>query len=231
MSRALVVLTDGAERSKAINWINKAPTGTRVQFLAAQRSVDQNSKLWAMLSEVAAQCPWHGVKLTTEDWKFIFLDALKRELRVVPNLDGNGFVNLGRSSSDLSKAEMSDLIELIMMFGAEHNIKFKDDPNPSQDSHPETVEPAPTVPPVSGAGSNPSSLPDGWRTTYLTLIGQPCDSPKALLARHNDALTALGGKPTDEELTEMRALYGLRQRNLFSGLSNADYETAVRELV
>lgn len=103
--------------------------------------------------------------------------------------------------------------------------------NPSQDSPPETAEPAPTVPPVSGAGSNPSSLPDGWRTTYLTLIGQPCDSPKALLARHNDALTALGGKPSDEELTEMRALYGLRQRNLFSGLSNADYEAAVRELV
>ena len=99
MSRALVVLTDGAERSKAINWINKAPTGTRVQFLAAQRSVDQNSKLWAMLSEVAAQCPWHGVKLTTEDWKFIFLDALKRELRVVPNLDGNGFVTEGASSN------------------------------------------------------------------------------------------------------------------------------------
>ena len=47
-----------------------------------------------------------------------FLDGLKRELRVVPNLDGTSFVNLGRSSSDLTKQEMSDLIELIAAFGA-----------------------------------------------------------------------------------------------------------------
>ena len=231
MSRALITLTDKAERSRAINWIEKAPTGTRITFQAAQRSVPQSDKMWAMLTEVAAQHQWHGVKLSPEDYKFIFLDALKRELRVVPNLDGNGFVNLGRSSSDLSKAEMSDLIELIHAFGAQHNIKFKDDPNPSQDSSPETAEPAPTVPPVSGAGSNPSSLPDGWRDTYLVFIGKLADSPKALLAHHNEALAAIGGKPSDEELTEMRALYGLRQRNLFSGLSNADYEAAVRELV
>ncbi len=46
---------------------------------------------------------------------------------MVPNLDGTGFVNLGRSSSDLSKSEMSDLIELIHAFGANHGVKFQDD--------------------------------------------------------------------------------------------------------
>lgn len=79
-----------------------------------------------MLTDVAAQVKWHGLKLTPDDWKLIFMDALKREVRMVPNLDGNGFVSLGRSSSDLSKSEMSDLMELIHEFGARNDVKFSD---------------------------------------------------------------------------------------------------------
>jgi hypothetical protein len=37
-----------------------------------------------------------------------------------------GFVNLGWSSSDLTVAEMSDLIELIHAFGANHGVVFHD---------------------------------------------------------------------------------------------------------
>lgn len=82
--------------------------------------------MWAMLTEVSVQLPWHGQKLRPDDWKLIFLDALKRELRIVPNIDGTGFVNLGRSSSDLSKEEMGELIELISAFGAEHSVAFRE---------------------------------------------------------------------------------------------------------
>jgi len=83
--------------------------------------------MWCLLTEVAQQLPWHGIKLRPDDWKLLFLDALKRELRMMPTLDGAGFVNLGRSSSDLTKSEMSDLLELILKFGAEHGVKFADD--------------------------------------------------------------------------------------------------------
>ena len=79
-----------------------------------------------MLTDIATSIPWHGVKLTASDWKLVFLDALKREVRIVPNLDGTGFVNIGRSSSDLSKDEMSQLIELIREFGARHGVTFID---------------------------------------------------------------------------------------------------------
>jgi hypothetical protein len=83
--------------------------------------------MWAMLTDIARQLPWHGQRLTPDDWKLIFLDALKREARFVPALDGDGFVNLGRSSSDLSKGEMSDLIEIIFAFGAGHGVSFGDE--------------------------------------------------------------------------------------------------------
>ncbi len=126
MSRALVILASLAERQRVANWAMKLPVNTRVEFKAPKRSLPQNDRMWSMLTEVAQQLPWHGIKLSADDWKLIFLDALKREVRMVPNIDGNGFVNLGRSSSDLSKDEMSDLMELIAAFGAQHGVKFQE---------------------------------------------------------------------------------------------------------
>ena len=79
-----------------------------------------------MLTDIAQQVEWHGNKLRAAEWKTVFMDALRRELRLVPSLDGTGMVNLSNSSSDLSKGEMSDLLELIAMFGAEHGVTFGD---------------------------------------------------------------------------------------------------------
>ena len=79
-----------------------------------------------MLSKIAQQLPWHGQKLRPDDWKLLFIDALKRELRTVPNLDGTGFVNINQSSSDLTKSEMGDLITLIEEFGSRHGVKFSE---------------------------------------------------------------------------------------------------------
>ena len=78
-------------------------------------------------SDVALQLPWHGKKLTPDNWRLIFLDALKREAQLVPNIDGTGFVNIGASSSDLTKEEMGDCMTIIEEFGARHGVKFQDD--------------------------------------------------------------------------------------------------------
>ncbi len=131
MSRAVLVLATPAERYRAKMWIDKAPAYTRLEFKAPRRSLEQNALMWVLLSEVASQVRWHGIKLTADDWKLMMLDALKREVRMVPNIDGNGFVSLGRSSSDLSKEEMGDLIELIRAFGAQHGVVFADDQSPA----------------------------------------------------------------------------------------------------
>lgn len=126
MSRALITLNGSADRARAARLLADAPAGTRVEFKASKRSVDQNAKMWAMLTDVSRQVVWHGQKLKPNEWKLVFLDALKRELRIVPNIDGNGFVNLGRSSSDLTKQEMSDLIEIMLAFGAVHGVIWSD---------------------------------------------------------------------------------------------------------
>lgn len=126
MSRATLTLSSPSERLRAARWVEKLPTGTRVDFKEPKRSLPQNDRMWASLTDISTQLKWHSLKLSAEDWKLIFLDALKREVRMVPNIDSDGFVNLGRSSSDLSKEEMSDLIELIIQFGASHGVTFHD---------------------------------------------------------------------------------------------------------
>ena len=87
-----------------------------------RRSSAQNSRMWAMLTEVSSQVEWHGQRLAPSEWKDVFTAALKRQ-KVVPGIDG-GFVVLGTSTSTMEKQEMSDLMELMSAFGAERGVAF-----------------------------------------------------------------------------------------------------------
>ena len=111
-------------RQNAIRAVQEAPDGWMVQISEPTRSGEQNSRLWASLTEISKQVDWYGKKLTPEDWKHIFTSSLKK-LEVVPNLEGNGFVALGLSTSKMTKKELSDLLELIYAFGSERGVIFE----------------------------------------------------------------------------------------------------------
>ena len=130
MSRAVLILSTAEVRMRAMSWLQKAPQGTRIEFKAPKRTLPQNDRLWASLTDVSRQVMHHGIKLTPDDWKLMFLDALKREVRIAPNLDGTGFVNLGRSSSDLSVSECSELLEIIYAWGAQNGVTFSEPETP-----------------------------------------------------------------------------------------------------
>jgi len=93
-----------------------------VEVKKETRSLEQNSRMWAMLTDVSRQVVWYGRKLTPEDWKHVFTASLTKQ-EVVPGIDG-GFVVLGKSTSQMTKAEMSELQELMQAFGAQHGVKF-----------------------------------------------------------------------------------------------------------
>ncbi len=126
MSRATITLDRRARREQAARWVWSAPDGTRLTFAEAKRTTDQNRLFWDLLTDVARQVLWHGLRLSADDWKLVFMDSLNQEMRLVPNLDGTGFINLGRSSSNLSVKEMAELIELILAFGAREGVLFFD---------------------------------------------------------------------------------------------------------
>lgn len=94
-----------------------------VEVKPETRSLEQNARLWAMLTDISEQVDWYGKRLTPEDWKHVFSASL-RKLDVVPNLDGSGFVALGQSTSRMTRSEMSDLQTLMEAFGAEKGVRF-----------------------------------------------------------------------------------------------------------
>lgn len=126
MPLATICLTGTASRARACAWVNRAACGVTMDLREPKRTTAQNDLMWAMLTDIARQHKHHGMKLRAEDWKLLFMDALGQELRAVPNLEGSGFVNLGRSSSRLGVKEMSDLITLMEAFAAQHGIELKE---------------------------------------------------------------------------------------------------------
>lgn len=95
------------------------------------RTLEQNSRMWAMLTDVSKQVDWYGKRLDPEDWKHVFSASL-RKLEVVPNLEGTGFVALGLSTSKMTKAQMTDLMELMAAFGAEKGVRWSDPALPAE---------------------------------------------------------------------------------------------------
>ena len=122
MSRAFLTLRTIADRETACRWVRQAPVGSRLEFKSPRRTLPQNDRMWAMLTEIARQVDWYGQKLTPDDWKDVFTASLRRA-HVVPGIDG-GFVPLGMRTSDMTKEEMGDLFTLIEAFAAERGVEL-----------------------------------------------------------------------------------------------------------
>lgn len=116
-------LVHESARQSAINAIKVAPDGYVVRITEPTRTLEQNALLWPLLEAIASQVDWYGQKLTADDWKDLFTAQLKKS-RIVPALDGQGFVACGLRSSHMSKAEFSQIIDLIYAFGADKGVKF-----------------------------------------------------------------------------------------------------------
>ncbi len=88
------------------------------------RTLEQNAKMWSMLSDISKQVIWYGMKLQDEEWKDVLTASLKGQ-KTVPGMNG-GFVVTGSRTSKMGIKEMSDVIELAYAFGAEHDVKWSE---------------------------------------------------------------------------------------------------------
>lgn len=220
MSRALLILKSQADRNKAISWIQQAKPHTRVEFKAHKRSTDQNSKMWAMLTEVAEQATHMGQRYTPDQWKILFMYACGREVQFLPGLDGKTFLPWGQSTSDLSKDEMTDLIEFIYAWGAENGVKFHDpeehssdaaqsrdgaevpletptdgtegdgDPNPASSPSKDTEAESSHDASDEGGGDPPASSPSPIQQCAIQLLRLAADETKEPLARRQALVVA-----------------------------------------
>lgn len=110
-------------RNNALEAVRNAQDGMCVEIKPKTRSLDQNSLLWPLLQCLSDQVDWYGYKLTPDEWKDVMSAALKKS-KIVPGIDG-GFVAIGLRTSQLSKKDFSDLVEIILAFGAEKGVDFE----------------------------------------------------------------------------------------------------------
>ena len=129
MGQATVILGSRDSREQVCRWVMKAPPRTVVTLRGVKRSIPQNSRLWAMLTDIAVQADWplgSGIKRKPEVWKDLMTGAVKAAaggLEIVPGLEG-GFMILGLRTSEMSVGEMKELQDYIEAWGAQHNISF-----------------------------------------------------------------------------------------------------------
>lgn len=120
-----IILSAPARRAFAKHRIDAAPDYAVVKIGAGDRTPDQNAKMWAMLTDVAMAAP-EGRKWTPETWKCAFMHSLGHQVLFCEGIDGSGPFPLGFRSSRLTKAQMSDLIEVIYEYGSRHGVRWSE---------------------------------------------------------------------------------------------------------
>lgn len=107
-----------------------------------RRSLDQNAHFHALIDDIARQYEHCGQKWHAEDMKRLLLDVFKKEtkddpnlrehwkamgeLRLVPAIDGNGFVILGEQTRRFPKPLASAFIEWLLAFAVENGISTRE---------------------------------------------------------------------------------------------------------
>ena len=100
-----------------------------LEIKTANRSCQQNAKYHAMIDEIAQQAQHLGSKWDAESWKRLLVDQFLKDSGqktgvVIPNLAGDGIVQLGMQTRDFTKEQASEFVEWLFAWGAEHGITY-----------------------------------------------------------------------------------------------------------
>lgn len=117
----------GAEKA-----VREAPQGHVVTVRPANRSLDQNAKIHAMLADiVAAKAKWADREWDLDAWKAIMVSAHnvatkgERSWSIIQGLEGEP-VSIRESTASMSRERGASLIEYIEAWCAGHGIKLRE---------------------------------------------------------------------------------------------------------
>jgi hypothetical protein len=124
MAGQTIPLVSARNRAKAHHLIDAAPVGAIMTIAPARRSLDQNAKMWCMISDVSRAKP-EGRMHTPNIWKCQFMNSCGHKVQFELGLDGLPFT-VGFHSSRLTRSQMSDMIECIAEYGSRHGVEWSD---------------------------------------------------------------------------------------------------------
>ena len=124
MKGHLVILRDDVSRARAKRIIDAAPVGSTVQVDGPRRTIPQNKRFHAMLSDVSMAKPG-GRVMTPERWKAAIMQSFGHAVQFENDLDGRPFP-IGHSSSKLTKAQMGELMEFMTAHFTPLGVRWSD---------------------------------------------------------------------------------------------------------
>jgi hypothetical protein len=100
-----------------------------LEVKAADKTREQELKYHAMIDEIAKQAKHMGASWDAESWKRLLVDLFCKYSGlqtgvVMPNLSGDGIVQLGYQTRKFTKEQASDFVEFLYAWGAEHGIVY-----------------------------------------------------------------------------------------------------------
>ncbi len=120
-----IILRGPSQRSLAKQLIDRAGTDFIVTVREPTRNLEQNARLWAMLSDVSRAKP-EGRCWTPETWKAAFMHSLGHQVQFCEGLDNSGPFPLGFRSSRLTVRQMADLITTVAEYGDRHGVVWSE---------------------------------------------------------------------------------------------------------
>ena len=101
-----------------------------LEIRTASKSRVQEEKYHAMIGEIAKQAQHLGSKWDAESWKRLLVDQFCRDNgiktgAVIPNLSGDGIVQLGHQTRKFTKEQASEFVEWLHAWGAEHGVVYE----------------------------------------------------------------------------------------------------------
>jgi hypothetical protein len=106
--------------------------GWSVTIAPPGRTLDQNAIFHAIVDDFARAIPeYAGVPMDTESWKSVLIlsHAIATSgggVKLVPDLEGQGLVQVREASSRMTKARGSSLIEYCMSEAAKRGVPLRD---------------------------------------------------------------------------------------------------------
>ena len=95
------------------------------------RSHEQNKHIHAIIGRIAREAEHLGSKWDVQSWKRLLVHEFalehprEQKSRVIPNLSGNGIVQLGEQTSDFSIARASEFISWLEAWATEKGIPIE----------------------------------------------------------------------------------------------------------
>lgn len=127
MAKQFFIIAHDTARQRAASAVMSAPEGFIVEIKEPNRSLEQNAKLHAMLTDVSRQVEYMGKKRGVEFWKGLFVSgwqiATGQKPEIVPGLEGE-FINIRESTATMGVKKLSDLIEYIIPWAVDKGVVF-----------------------------------------------------------------------------------------------------------